>query len=1024
MSSYAFAAEVLPEDLADNTEDVMQDDIWDIETETSYVYEEEFSSISEEESTLEEITEETTAEETTAEEPAETENQEEEIFEQESKESEEPEVTETAANESAASEEGTKQQEELAEEETSEEETSEEESSEEETSSEDDVKDIENLEDDYSSTISVSSESSDQLLDEYFEVQMQSDGSDGSESEIYSSNYDNLSGTAQVIYKYVRKYAKKIAAGNRASTTFKIYPSDLGVSGKFYGKDLGIGTYTSTTAMSSKISSSHCLANTAITKYKSDMAVYDAILDNPYDFYWSEDIGTMTYKFSVNYTVSYDSSKGQAYAQINYITMGIPVGRDYAGSSYSKNSCFTVDTSKASSAITAANNAKSIVSNASGLSDYSKLYYYAERIVQLVEYDYYNASWNYNSDAHQLIHVFDNDSSTNVVCEGYAKAFQYLCDLTTFTDSNIWCYSVAGDVSWSGGDKGGHMWNIVHYSNGNYLVDVTNCDEGSSFSTRLFMILPSSGSVSAGYRFDNYIYGKYAVYYYDRTDIEFYRDDELTLGSNVGCAHVLVKHAKTAATATTKGNTLYYSCKRCGCYYSDSAATKQIEKGSWVIPSGTTLKSIKAKTEGITISWAKAQGYDSYCVYRREAGSSSWKKIKSGLTGTSYTDTRAKAGTTYYYTVRAYNAVSGKYGSYNTTGLKAKILAAPTITVTSKTSGIKIAWTKVSGASIYRVYRKTANGSWKVIAKTTSRSYFDSSAVKGQVYYYKVRAYDNGAYSSVKKGMTIGTVTLKSATPNTTGITIKWSSLKGASSYKIYRRESGSSSWKLLKSGYTKTSYKDTTAKGGVTYFYTVKAYNKTYDVYGSYNTTGIKARILAAPTVTVKSSASYIKVSWSKVAGAEKYLVYRAAQGDTEWTLLDSNVTARSYTDTTADNGVLYYYRVRAYSSSANYGKYCTKVKGIRLGTKAAPTYKVSTGKITLKWKQTTSAQGYYVYRRIKGGEWRLIKTITSGSTLTYTDTTMKAGKYYAYKIIPYTKVTGTLVKGAGKATSAIKAK
>lgn len=40
----------------------------------------------------------------------------------------------------------------------------------------------------------------------------------------------------------------------------------------------------------------------------------------------------------------------------------------------------------------------------------------------------------------ELIWVFDGDSSTNVVCEGYAKAFQYLCDLsgayTFWSDSN------------------------------------------------------------------------------------------------------------------------------------------------------------------------------------------------------------------------------------------------------------------------------------------------------------------------------------------------------------------------------------------------------------------------------------------------------------------------------------------------------------------------------------------------------------------------------------------------------------
>ena len=95
----------------------------------------------------------------------------------------------------------------------------------------------------------------------------------------------------------------------------------------------------------------------------------------------------------------------------------------------------------------------------------------------------------------QLISVFDGDSGTNVVCEGYSKAFQYLCDL-----SKLDCISVSGVMA-GGTGAGGHMWNVVALKGNNYLVDVTNCDTGTvGAPDRLFLI---GGS---------YADGKYSYY--------------------------------------------------------------------------------------------------------------------------------------------------------------------------------------------------------------------------------------------------------------------------------------------------------------------------------------------------------------------------------------------------------------------------------------------------------------------------------------------------------------------------------
>lgn len=54
----------------------------------------------------------------------------------------------------------------------------------------------------------------------------------------------------------------------------------------------------------------------------------------------------------------------------------------------------------------------------------------------------------------------------------------------------------------------------------------------------------------------------------------------------------------------------------------------------------------------------------------------------------------------------------------------------------------------------------------------------------------------------------------------------------------------------------------------------------------------------------------------------------------------------------------------------------------------------------INLTWKQVKGASGYEIYRKTAGGNYSLIKTITSGSTLSYSDKDYEEGTDYTYRI------------------------
>lgn len=54
----------------------------------------------------------------------------------------------------------------------------------------------------------------------------------------------------------------------------------------------------------------------------------------------------------------------------------------------------------------------------------------------------------------------------------------------------------------------------------------------------------------------------------------------------------------------------------------------------------------------------------------------------------------------------------------------------------------------------------------------------------------------------------------------------------------------------------------------------------------------------------------------------------------------------------------------------------------------------------VVIKWEKVSGAKGYYIYRKTPGSTWKSIKKISSGSTVKYTDKTMKAGKKYVYTV------------------------
>jgi fibronectin type 3 domain-containing protein len=367
----------------------------------------------------------------------------------------------------------------------------------------------------------------------------------------------------------------------------------------------------------------------------------------------------------------------------------------------------------------------------------------------------------------------------------------------------------------------------------------------------------------------------------------------------------------TKATYTTKGYTTY-TCSRCGDSY----------KSNYTNMLTLTKPSVKVAntSTGVQVTWSKTTGATGYIVYRK-TGSEKWTALKTvtSVTTVSYLDTAAKAGTTYYYTVKAYAGSNKSNKSSFVTDVSIKYLAQPTVTLTNTSTGVKISWTESAGAGGYYVYRKApGDKKWTLINKASNLSYTDTTAKAGTTYYYTVKAYSGKTYSSYVTDKTIKRLTQPVVTLSnvTKGVKISWKKITGAGGYYVYRKAPGDKKWTLINKA-SNLSYTDTTAKAGTTYYYTVKAYSgKTYSSYVTDKT----IKRLTQPTVTLSNVTKGVKISWKKITGATGYIVYRkTASGSWSRIKTITSASTLSYTDTTGKNGTTYYYTVKAYSGNIN---------------------------------------------------------------------------------------------------------
>ena len=303
----------------------------------------------------------------------------------------------------------------------------------------------------------------------------------------------SLSSPSRELYLALREPVAAVAAGEQASTIFEIPYGEV-FQNTYTAGELGIESILDENRKITEAAKSAALAAMIANREQVSgrAAIQCLVNDYPYELYWynkSEGGGT---KISYR-TTTYSATTSQISVN-GTIIVRMTVSADYAAVSIGSDGTaesaeYEVDTGYGESVRAAAQNAEKILNQAAEMDDYGKLRYFRDAICNLTDYNHEAVGDKVYGDPWQLVWVFDGKPNTKV-CEGYAKAFQYLAGMATTEATAI---SVQGRIP-----AGAHMWNIVATYGHNYLVDLTNQDSGYD----LFMKGYTSGDTDMGYTVD------------------------------------------------------------------------------------------------------------------------------------------------------------------------------------------------------------------------------------------------------------------------------------------------------------------------------------------------------------------------------------------------------------------------------------------------------------------------------------------------------------------------------------------
>jgi hypothetical protein len=358
-----------------------------------------------------------------------------------------------------------------------------------------------------------------------------------------------------------------------------------------------------------------------------------------------------------------------------------------------------------------------------------------------------------------------------------------------------------------------------------------------------------------------------------------------------------------------------------------------------VTPSSLSLQSVNSTTA--VLKWTDNSDNESWFEIERK-GPDNYALIqtfKSNSNTITFSDGSLQANSTYSYSIRAFNTLSGYSAASNS--IEVKTPAPPPVTPSALTlksvtyNSASLQWTDNSNSeSWFEIERRGPNSNTtvqKLQSNANTTTYIDNGLQSSSTYTYTIRAYNSiTGYSSYSNTVTVVTTIPPPAAPSVltssavtfTSATLRWTDNSGNENwFEIERRGPNSTTViQNIKCDANITSYTDQGLQVNATYLYSIRAYNSTsgYSTYS--NSIQILTPYAALPNAPSKlQSKDYtnesITIRWNDNSVDENgFLITRTlATDNTKSTTIQVNANDTIFTDTGLESSITYVYSVKA---------------------------------------------------------------------------------------------------------------
>lgn len=369
------------------------------------------------------------------------------------------------------------------------------------------------------------------------------------------------------------------------------------------------------------------------------------------------------------------------------------------------------------------------------------------------------------------------------------------------------------------------------------------------------------------------------------------------------------------------------------------------------------------------------------------------------FTGTTYNDTTVTDGTTYFYSVRAYNGTESPDSNESSVRTIGDFTISATSAPTSTT--IQVTFGAGTGATAYDVKYGTTSGTYSTTLSSVTSPYTISGLASGTNYYIVVRARNAiggtafNQTAEVSQVTPVGAPTGLTATSSSSKVDLSWTAAGGATNYNIYRSGTSGGPYTQIASAIAAVTYSDTTVTNGSSYYYVIRSYNGAE----SANSNEAIGQPLDTPTIgAITGTATTLTINWSGITGASRYDV-RWGTSTGSYTTTANSVTS-PYTITGLTANTTYYIVVRAWGplglisfTSSEVSANTAPVAPVGLTASA------SSGQVGLNWTATAGATSYKVYRGTTSGSLTLLNGSVASNA--FLDTTVSNGTTYFYAVM-----------------------